>query len=81
MNKYNLSVQELGCLLKSHEFDTDRKFYLKDNAFDYDLDGFLRSIEEDTRKFDFIWDDDTIKLDNKTICKFKLQYEDPRDNW
>jgi len=79
MNKYNLTYLELAHLLRTYEYELDKKFYFKDNAFDYDLDGFLESIQEDERKFDFIFDNDTIRVDGKEFCKYKLFYDDPKD--
>jgi hypothetical protein len=80
MNKYNLTYPELAHTLRTYEYELNQYFSFKDNAFDYDLDGFLESIQEDPRTFDFIWDYDTILQDNKTFCKWKLHHVDPRDN-
>ena len=75
MNKYNLTKEELAQHLKTMEYETNRVFQFKDNAFDYDLDGFLESIEDNDKPFDFIWDYDTILQDNKTYCKWRLVSE------
>ena len=79
MNRYNLTNTELAHLLKSHESAMNRKFKFKDNAFDYDLDGFLETIKDNDKTFDFIWDYDTILQDNKTFCKWRLVDETDND--
>jgi hypothetical protein len=79
MNKYNLSYTELAHILRTYEYELDKKFYFKDNAFDYNLDGFLESIQEDERLFDFDFDHDTITVDGREFCTFTLFYDDPRD--
>jgi hypothetical protein len=79
MNRYNLTNTELANLLKSHEYAMNRKFKFKDNAFDYDLDGFLETIQDNDKTFDFIWDYDTILQDNKTFCKWRLVDETDND--
>lgn len=79
MNRYNLTNTELANLLKSHEYAMNRKFKFKDNAFDYDLDGFLETIQDNDKTFDFIWDYDTILQDNKTFCKWRLVDETDYD--
>jgi len=79
MNKYNIINKELEHLLKSYEYAMDRKFKFKDNAFDYDLDGFLETIQDNDKTFDFIWDYDTILQDNKTFCKWRLVDETDND--
>jgi hypothetical protein len=79
MNRYNLTNTELANLLKSHEYAMNRKFKFKDNAFDYDLDGFLETIQDNDKTFDFIWDYDTILQDNNTFCKWRLVDETDND--
>jgi hypothetical protein len=79
MNKYNLTYPELAHTLRTYEYELNQCFSFKDNAFDYDLDGFLESIQEDARTFDCIFDNDTIRVEGKEFCKFKLFYNDPRD--
>lgn len=81
MNKYNLKNTELAHFLKTYEYESNKEFYFKDNTFDCDLDGLIKSIQEDNRTFDFIWDNDTIRVDDKEFCKWKLHYVDPRDSW
>jgi len=81
MNKYKLENTELAHLLKTYEYELNKEFQFKSNAFDYDLDGLIESIQEDNRTFDFIWDNDTIRVDDKEFCKWKMHYNDPRDNW
>ena len=72
LNITGMTASELILELRTAEFATDQTFAIKDNAFDYDLDGFAESIQDDERLFDFDWDGDRIICDGQVICTFRL---------
>ena len=48
-NISEMTASELILELRTAEFATNRAIELKDNAFDYDVEGFAESIQDDDR--------------------------------
>lgn len=72
-NVFGLTASELIRELRSVEYDANRKLTIKTNAFDYDVDGFAESIQDDDRLFDFDFDGDRIVLNGSVCAKFTLE--------
>ena len=74
-NISEMTASELILELRTAEFATNRTIELKDNAFDYDVEGFAESIQDDDRLFDFDFDGSRIVCNGQTFCTFRLVSE------
>lgn len=74
-NISGMTASELILELRTVEFDTNRTIELKDNAFDYDVEGFAESIQDDDRLFEFDFDGSRIVCNGQTFCTFRLVSE------